>query len=88
MKHPSRQPRLLNLRSFTVTHSPVESQDEVNELCEWIRRAIAGSAIKELKVICQNGPSDPPISETDLCFESFDGLLDHIVKAILDNTCS
>jgi hypothetical protein len=85
MKHPSRQPRLLNLRSFTITHSPVESQDEVNELCEWIRRAIAGSAIEELKVICQNGPSDPPISETDLCF---DGLLDHIVKAILDNTCS
>ncbi|KAF8797659.1 hypothetical protein BYT27DRAFT_6926094 [Phlegmacium glaucopus] len=76
MKHPSRMPKLLNLRSFTVTHSYVQSRNEVNELCKWIRRAIAGSSIEELRVIGDN-VSDLPISGIHLCFS---GLFDHILK--------
>ena len=76
MKHPSRQPKLLNLRSFTVTHSLTQSRNEVNALCKWIRRAIAGSAIEELRVICNNLP-DHPISGTYFCFS---GLVDHVLK--------
>ena len=73
MKHPSRQPKLLNLRSFTVSHHHVESWYEVNELCKWVRRAIAGSAIEELKFIPENVPD---ISGSPSCFT---GLFDHIV---------
>jgi len=76
MKQPSRQPKLPNLRSFTVTHPCVRSRNEVNQLCKWIRRAIAGSAIEELRVICDNA-FEQPISATYLCFS---GLFDHIVK--------
>ena len=75
MKHPSRQPKLLNLRSFTVSHIHVQFRYEVNELCKWVRRAIAGSAIEELKFIPENVPdiSGSPSS----CFT---GLFEHIVK--------
>ena len=75
MKHPSRQPKLLNLRSFTVSHLHVQYRNEVNELCKWVRRAIAGSAIEELKFIPEYvvDISGNPTS----CFA---GLLDHIVK--------
>lgn len=75
MKQPSRQPKLLNLRSFTVSHHHVQSRNEVNELCKWIRRAITGSAIEELNVVWENVP-DLPIPGP-LCFS---GLLDHITK--------
>jgi hypothetical protein len=71
MKHPSRQPKLLNLRSFTVSHHHVQSRNEVNELCKWVRRAIAGSAIEELKFKPENDSGIPS------CFA---GLFDHIVK--------
>jgi hypothetical protein len=75
MKHPSRQPKLLNLRSFTVSHHHVQLRNEVIELCKWVRRAIAGSAIEELRFIQENVPdiSGSPSS----CFT---GLFDHIVK--------
>jgi hypothetical protein len=74
MKHPSRQPKLLNLRSFTVSHDHVEGRNEVNEFCKWIRKAIAGSAIEELKFIPEKVPG---ISITPSCFA---GLCDHILK--------
>ena len=75
MKHPSRQPKLLNLRSFTVSYRHVQLRNEVIELCKWIRRAIAGSAIEELKFIPEN---DSDISgRPSSCFT---GLFDHIVK--------
>ena len=75
MKHPSRQPKLLNLRSFTVSHLYVQFRYEVNELCKWVRKAIAGSAIEELKLIPENVPhmSRSPSS----CYT---GLFEHIVK--------
>ena len=75
MKHPSRQPKLLNLHSFTVSHLHVQFRYEVNELCKWVRKAIAGSAIEELKLIPENVPhmSRSPSS----CFT---GLFEHIVK--------
>ena len=75
MKHPSRQPKLLNLRSFTVSYHHIQSWYEINELCKWIRRAIAGSAIEELRFIPEHVPeiSRSPSS----CFT---GLFDHIVK--------
>jgi hypothetical protein len=73
MKHPSRQPKLLNLRSFTVSHNHVQSCYEVNELCKWVRRAIAGSAMEELRFI----ENDPDISGSPSCFT---GLFDHILK--------
>ena len=76
IKHPARQPKLLNLRSFTVSHQHVQSRKEVNELCKWIRRAIAGSAIEVLKVTREK-VLDDPMSRTALCFA---GLFDHIVK--------
>lgn len=74
MKHPSRQPKLLNLRSFTVSYHHVQLRNEVNALCKWVRRAIAGSAIEELKLIPEK-VSD--ISGSTSCFA---GLFDHIVK--------
>ena len=75
MKHPPRQPKLLNLRSFTVSHLHVQSRYEVIELCKWVRKAIAGSAIEELKLMPENIPdiSGSPCP----CFA---GLLEHIVK--------
>jgi hypothetical protein len=77
MKHPTRQPKLLNLRSFTVSYhrDHVQLRNEVIELCKWVRRAIAGSAIEELKFIPEN---DSDISgRPSSCFT---GLFDHIVK--------
>ena len=74
MKHPTRQPKLLNLRSFTVSHHHVQLRNEVNEFCKWILRAIAGSAIEELKLIREKVAD---ICGTPSCFG---GLLDHVVK--------
>jgi hypothetical protein len=74
MKHPSRQPKLLNLRSFTVSYHHIQSRNEVNELCKWVRRAIAGSAIEGLKFIPEKVAD---ILESSSCFS---GLCDHIVK--------
>ena len=75
MKHPSRQPKLLNLRSFTVSHHHVQFRSEVNELCKWVRRAIAGSTIEELKFIPENVPDIS--GSPSPCFT---GLFDHIVE--------
>ena len=75
MKHPTRQPKLLNLRSFTVSHHHVQLRHEVNELCKWVRRAIAGSPIEELKFISENDPDN--FGSPSSCFT---GLLEHIVK--------
>ena len=75
MKHPSRQPKLLNLRSFTVSHHHVQLRHEVNELCKWVRRAITGSPIEELKFISENDPDN--FGGPSSCFT---GLLEHIVK--------
>ena len=74
MKHPSRQPKLPNLRSFTVSYRHVQSRNEVNALCKWVRRAIAGSAIEELKFIPEKVGD---ISGSPSCFS---GLCDHIVN--------
>ena len=59
-----------------MSYQHVESRKEVNELCKWIRRAIAGSGIEELKVMWEQAP-DPSNSGPSLCFS---GLFDHIVK--------
>ena len=75
MKHPPRQPKLLSLRSFTVSHNHVQFRDEVKELGKWVRRAIAGSAIEELKFVRENVPDIS--GRHSSCFT---GLFDHIVK--------
>ena len=75
MKHPPRQPKLLSLRSFTVSHNHVQFRDEVKELGKWVRRAIAGSTIEELKFVRENVPDIS--GRHSSCFT---GLFDHIVK--------
>ncbi|KAF8149464.1 hypothetical protein B0H34DRAFT_802453 [Crassisporium funariophilum] len=72
---PRAHPKLNELRAFTVTHPHFHSRREVGDFCKWIRRAISGSPIGELRVICDDDP-DIYIPGPHL---RFDGLIDHLV---------
>ena len=78
MKRPNNPPKLLALRSFTVTYNQIHSKKYANELDKWIRRTIAGSPkLEEVYMVCDQLDSDQRDTAAAVAHDS---IVDHIVK--------
>lgn len=65
-----------------MTYNQVYSKKDVNELDQWIRRAIAGSSkLEEVFMICDQEESDQNDSGPAV---AHDAIVDHIVKKHAD----
>jgi hypothetical protein len=74
MKPPPHQPKLTSLHSFTVTYSHAGTKREVDDFGKWIRRAITGSPNLRILRLLIDSP------DAAFCNQSYDGLIDHLVK--------
>lgn len=72
LKKPAAILRLTNLISFTVKYGQMDTRDEVNHFCSWIRRSVSSSRkLQSLRLICENEWSRANVT--------FDGLATHLV---------
>jgi hypothetical protein len=62
------------LRSLTVCHDSSEDDDVVDRLCAWVRRAISGSPIEQIRFCC-----DEFLEDCDGP-RGFDTLIDHLSR--------
>lgn len=62
------------LRSLTVLHRPVQDAEDIDRLCAWVERAISGSPIERIQLVCDE------FDETYLAPRCFDALIEHLSR--------